>query len=179
MIPGTPANLLTKDLVLIGGQVSADGKSVDARNIMVVPALPPVHGKPGQRPRFIAGTIATLTPTFTVTAQDGSVVTVNTTPKTGVEAVSTGAATDITVGTFVQARVAQTADTALVASEVRRLARAPARRRPEQPKPEALTHTRSEGSGGMARAMPPFFTPSRSPPVLGFRRGRSWRRRPS
>ena len=63
------------------------------------------------------GTIATTTPALTLTAQDGSTLTVNTTAKTRAERTADGADGDIAVGTHADAHVSGP-DTALVASEV-------------------------------------------------------------
>ena len=125
---GAASDLAVGNLVVVGGKISDDGKSVDARNIAVVTALPTSRDKPGHRPRYIAGTIATLTPALTVTAQDNTVVTVNGSPQTRVEQITAGSAGDITAGTFVDARLSGP-NTALVAPEVN-VSPAPPRRRP-------------------------------------------------
>ena len=114
---GTASDLAVGNLVVVGGKISDDGKSVDARDIAVVAALPPGSGKQGGHPRYIAGTIATITPALTVTAADNTVVTVTGSAQTRVEQITAGSAGDITPGTFVNARLSGP-DTALVASEV-------------------------------------------------------------
>ena len=111
------SDLAVGNFVRVDGQVGDDGKSVDARHIGLLAALPPAPAKPGKHHHHIIGTIAATTPALTLTAQDGSTVTVNTTPQTRVDKVADGTAQDIAVGLHADARVGGP-DTALVASEV-------------------------------------------------------------
>ena len=110
-------DLATGSFVRVDGQVSDDGKSVDARHIGLLSALPPAPAKPGKHHQHITGTIATTMPSLTLTAQDGSAVTVNTTPKTRVDKAADGTASDVAAGLHADARVSGP-DTALVATEV-------------------------------------------------------------
>jgi hypothetical protein len=107
--------------------IAAGSTSVDGNRIAVLPKLPPMANE--QNPRLLIGTVATTTPSLTVTTATGTIVTINTTPDTEVMATQPAALTDITVGERVMV-AGKNDGTTLTAREVRI---APARVRRERP----------------------------------------------
>jgi hypothetical protein len=112
---GSMSDLKVGDKVRVMGQQSEDDENtVDARAIMVLPPNSPDRpNRQGDRPggngqnggrRFgVTGTIATLSPKFTVTTSDNQTKTVDTTDDTRVMTSKPGSFSDIAVGKMVMA----------------------------------------------------------------------------
>jgi hypothetical protein len=97
-------SLQTGTPVIIGGEVDSTGDTITARGINVLQKLPearPNATAPAAQ-HGIVGTIATITPSLTVTGIDGKTYTVTTTPRTMVRQVEPGTSTSVTTGAFVR-----------------------------------------------------------------------------
>jgi hypothetical protein len=109
---GAVSDLKVGEKVMVMGQLN--GNTVDARFIAVVPpggmggrmggGRPGGQGGPGGF-QPVQGTVATVTPSLTVTTDDKQTDTVNTTSDTRVMTSKAGSLSDITVGKFVSAQV--------------------------------------------------------------------------
>jgi len=134
-VQGSVSDLKVGDKVRVMGQPSEDDdNTVDARMIMLVPPGAPNgggfgcgrrggnrpggnaaggganrpgggQGGPGGRRRGVSGTIATLSPKFTVTTDDKETKTIDTTDDTRVMVSKSGSFSDIAVGKMVFAQM--------------------------------------------------------------------------
>jgi len=104
-VPGALTDLKVGDKVRVMGPL--DGTTIDARMIQVVPEIRanPGGNGPGGMRRGVEGTIATTTPSLTVTTADNTTDTVNTTPQTRVMTPKDGSLSDVEVGKGVTAVV--------------------------------------------------------------------------
>lgn len=99
--PGTLADVQTSDGVRVDGTVSADGSSIDATHITIMPTAPGPRMK--SNAKHVVGTVSSLSP-LKITEPDGTtMVAVNTTPTTRVTKVTQAAPSAITVNSRIAA----------------------------------------------------------------------------
>ena len=114
-MPSSLTDVQANDAVRADGTVSADGTSIDAKRLTIMPAAP--AGRAAQaNTKHVTGSVSSVSP-LKITEANGTIVTVNTTPTTRVFKLTAADATAITVGSRITAMLVGP-DTARVARQV-------------------------------------------------------------